>query len=437
VTPPPRRWPLHPPPGAIESLSSWLARIADQYSMLPEELITHNLGIPGMPMPPDLDRDPPAALLEALAARTGTGLARLSRMTLAGWVPWLTDTLTVTAENDHDQELFDTYVRQQSVLLEPGEAGHSMVFCHPRVFGMQRRVWPGPWQPVKPLDLACPRCAMRNQGTALAWRLPLMLSCPPHRCYLADGLDVRLATGRRPFPWRVAPVEVAVMDGYTYQALASGQVALPGRTVHAAVWFRLLRCLLDELSLAISTRSSAARTTLTQVWRACGGPPGAGLTVWRPYEYLPRDKQAALLRAAAVALQMTSTRMITARGTLASVIQPETDAAVYDGDPPRPHPPRGSQEREPSPVYDGARPEPHPVRAAMAALEESLRLARSDPDQARQALRMFTSFTTSRDLAGQIRDSMISCGVPAEWLPSAGEDRPGSAAPQRAARPPA
>lgn len=61
----------------------------------------------------DLDWDPPAAVLAALAERTGTGLAELRQMTIAGWVPWLLD----SHDNDAGQEGFDTYVRQHSVLL--------------------------------------------------------------------------------------------------------------------------------------------------------------------------------------------------------------------------------------------------------------------------------------------------------------------------------
>jgi hypothetical protein len=47
---------------------------------------------------------------------------RLQRMTIAGWVPWLLDDL-----EPGGQVAFDTYVRQQSVLLAPGEAGRNDV----------------------------------------------------------------------------------------------------------------------------------------------------------------------------------------------------------------------------------------------------------------------------------------------------------------------
>ena len=46
-----------------------------------------------IPRRPDLDWDPPADVLAALGERTGAGLGELRRMTIAGWVPWLLDTL--------------------------------------------------------------------------------------------------------------------------------------------------------------------------------------------------------------------------------------------------------------------------------------------------------------------------------------------------------
>ena len=94
---PPRRWPLHPHPGPDEALSSWLARLAGLYGLPVRDLLRHNLGqasaLPDDPAAADLDWDPPAAVLAALAERTGAGLGELRRMTMAGWVPWLLDTL--------------------------------------------------------------------------------------------------------------------------------------------------------------------------------------------------------------------------------------------------------------------------------------------------------------------------------------------------------
>lgn len=64
---------------------------------------------------------------------------------------------------------------------------------------------------------------------------------------------------------------LATLDRYTAQALTTGQVTLPGRTVHAGAWFRLLRSLLDEVSLALTGRSATAGPRSSR----SGTPPAA------------------------------------------------------------------------------------------------------------------------------------------------------------------
>jgi hypothetical protein len=77
--------------------TSWLERVARLHGLPPRDLLRHNLGPASAllddPAAADLDWDPPAAVLAALDERTGAGLGKLRRMTIAGWVPWLLDTL--------------------------------------------------------------------------------------------------------------------------------------------------------------------------------------------------------------------------------------------------------------------------------------------------------------------------------------------------------
>jgi TniQ len=87
----PGRWPLHPPPVLGESLSSWLGRTAARYGMTVAELLSnHDLGYPGLPAA-ELDVDPPVALLEALATRTGFPVEEIRALSLVSWVPLLLD----------------------------------------------------------------------------------------------------------------------------------------------------------------------------------------------------------------------------------------------------------------------------------------------------------------------------------------------------------
>jgi TniB protein/TniQ protein len=260
-----RRWPLHPRPEPGEALSSWLERIARCYGFSVADLLRHNLGpasaLLGDAAPADLDWDPATAVLTALGERTGVPPGELRWMTMAGWVPWLTDALDACEQR---QAVFDTYVRQNSVLLAPGEAGRNTA--------RRWRTWRGPWLPAQPRRRVCPECAKDPQrGTALMWRLPIMTGCGEHGCRLEPQVDVNLAALDLA-PLTPAPVDplVAELDRRTHEGVTTGAVTLPGRVVHVAVWFRLLRTLLDEVSISLSRVGIRSRATLEQVWQATG-----------------------------------------------------------------------------------------------------------------------------------------------------------------------
>jgi hypothetical protein len=89
-----------------------------------------------------------------------------------------------------------------------------------------------------------------RRGTALMWRLPLMTSCTEHGCLLEPEPDARLAvlTGGEPRPVPAGPgqPQTAAMNQCTFHGPATGRVSLSAGSVHAGVWFRLLRALLDE-----------------------------------------------------------------------------------------------------------------------------------------------------------------------------------------------
>ena len=108
------RWPLHPAPKEGEALSSWLNRVATCYQMDVHELLVHDLGHSHLD---DLDTAPPSSLLAALARRSGVAFERLREMSLAGWLPWLLDSL-----DDSVPAALETYAFQCSVLLPKRKA---------------------------------------------------------------------------------------------------------------------------------------------------------------------------------------------------------------------------------------------------------------------------------------------------------------------------
>ena len=381
------RWPLHPRPGPVEALSSWLDRTARVYDLSAADLLHHNLGAASFTLAGrddlDLDWDPPRAVLAALAERTGLGLYELTPMTMAGWVPWLMDSLGPGT----GQEMFGTYVRQHSVLLRPGEAGRNQV-----------SMWL-PWVPAQPARLACPACAVDPQrGSMLMWRLPLMASCPEHGCLLQPEPDVRFAVlaGGEPQPVPASP-HVAAVDQYTFRALTTGRVSLPGGSVHAGVWFRLLRTLLDEVSTAPSTVGARSRATLEVIWRRLGARARGGLAVWRPYERLAWPLQQAMISAAATAVHLAENGQIAASGTLGRYLAREPHRDVYEGD-------RQAWE----------------MKQAAADFDAMISQARTDQDAARKLLVMLTA--GSRTLASFYRERqfLTGLGIPAHLLPDHG-----------------
>jgi hypothetical protein len=164
-----------------------------------------------------------------------------------------------------------------------------------------------------------------------------MLSCAEHDCRLKLEPDVAIArlTGQ-PLTPELVSAPVAAMDGRTDEGLTTGQVTLPPRTVHVGVWLRLLRRLLHELSVPVS-RLGRSRAAIERIWQEVGRPIRAGLNIWRPYEQLDRQRQEALLEAAALALALIEAGEVTASGTLAPLLIQEPDRPVYAGDSPDPN----------------------------------------------------------------------------------------------------
>ena len=160
------RWPLHPAPKEGEALSSWLNRVAVCYQMDMFDLLEHDLGHDQID---DLDTAPPVALLTALSRRSGIELDQLRCMSFAGWVPWLLDSL-----DDRVPSALETYAFQFSVMLPKRNRKTRSVTS-----------WRA-WLPSQPIRRACPLCLSdsANQAVLLAWKLPLMLSCPLHGCWL-------------------------------------------------------------------------------------------------------------------------------------------------------------------------------------------------------------------------------------------------------------
>jgi hypothetical protein len=255
---PAQRWPLHPAPKEGEALSSWLHRIAACYRVDVREWLERDLGHGQVD---DLDTAPPMPLLIALSQRSGIGLDRLRCMSFAGGVPWLLDSL-----DDRIPDALETYAFQFSVLL----------LKHIRKT-RSITIWRA-WLPTQPIHRACPLCLNdpADQAVLLAWKLPLILSCPLHGCWLEayrGVLGCFLGWENADAAPRTASDVIVAVDQRTWQALTTGYVYLPRQRIHAGFWFRLLRTLLDELNTRLS------RVGRTAGWSVMPGNRAAILRV--------------------------------------------------------------------------------------------------------------------------------------------------------------
>ncbi|WP_426575407.1 TniQ family protein (plasmid) [Xenorhabdus stockiae] len=309
------RWPLHPTPVEGESLSSWLHRIATCYQMSVHELLEHDLGHDQVD---DLDIAPPRSLLTALSLRSGVELERLHSMNFAGWVPWLLDSL-----DDLIPSALETYVFQFSVLL-PKRRRKTRLLTNWRA-----------WLSGQFIQRACPCCLnnSKQQAMQLMWTLPLMLSCPFHGCWLESYRGMPgyfLHWENTDTALRKASNAISAMDTHTWQALTMGYVELPRRRIHAGLWFRLLRTLLDELNTPLSQCGTDAEN-IRYIWKRCGYLPRAGQSLWRPYEFLNSGLQLQMLEATATAIELLESNTLNPPGEQAELFSPEPQTGFTNG----------------------------------------------------------------------------------------------------------
>ncbi|EKZ5999866.1 TniQ family protein [Klebsiella pneumoniae] len=381
---PASRWPLHPAPKEGEALSSWLNRVAVCYQMDMLDLLEHDLGHSQVD---DLDIAPPSLLLTALSQRSGIELDRLRCMSFAGWVPWLLDSL-----DDRLPAALETYAFQLSILLPKRNRKTRSVAS-----------WRA-WLPSQPIRRACPICLNdpANQAVLLAWKLPLMLSCPMHGCWLESywGVPGRfLGWESADAAPRTANDAIAAMDRRTWQALTQGYVELPRRRIHAGLWFRLLRTLLDELNTPLS-HCGVCAGSVRYVWERCGHPLRAGQSLWRPYEILDPAVQLQMLEVAATAIELIESKVVSPHGELAALFSLETQTGFTNG--------LSEKKRNPEPVDHW--------REAVKALDEAIAEARHNCETARSLFTLASYGRRDPESLDRLRVTFAQEGIPPEFL---------------------
>ena len=241
----------------------------------------------------------------------------------------------------------------------------------------------------------------------LPWYLPLMLSCPMHKCLLRQ---CRIYQGEF-IGWLIenepvvssSPI-IKEMDQRTWSALTTGQVILPRKTVHGGVWLRLLRTLLDELHIPASSARSSHAKNIASIWRSLNLEPRAGQLLWRPYETLSFEKQQQTLMAAALAIERIETGFITPPGENAFLFLPElvsnkdlTSYSKHTGNPSIIKP-KSAWER----LCD--------------SLDECIENAKQDPDEAKNFRNICLLGKVDIESVQRINNLLIDVGIPKEYL---------------------
>ncbi|TFI43807.1 hypothetical protein E4O93_21425 [Diaphorobacter sp. DS2] len=174
---------------------------------------------------------------------------------------------------------------------------------------------------------------------------------------------------------------------------------LPRRRIHAGLWFRLLRTLLDELNTPLSTCGTYAGY-LRQIWECCGHPLRAGQSLWRPYETLNPAVRLQMLEAAATAISLIEVRDISPPGEHAKLFWSEPQTGFTSGLPAK-------------------APKPEPVdhwQRAIQAIDEAIIEARHNPETARSLFALASYGRRDPASLEQLRATFAKEGIPPEFL---------------------
>lgn len=234
-------WTIRPKPKPLESLSSWIIRIADAHGQRLHSFCTDHWRSEQL-WNRDLDHHAPYRVLHSLASGTGIEL-------------------------DHAQQT--TFATFEGLLHEGADPIAAMGFVRP--LGVYHRTRKAYGQQV------CPECLATDTDPyfRLTWRLMLFPLCTDHATILLDHCGNcaapviphrgRLAschicsTDFAAMPQRIASASALALQRRNEDILRGGAVISPASLLglHPLLYFRLLRCL--AIRLVLGRRRDAFR----------------------------------------------------------------------------------------------------------------------------------------------------------------------------------
>ena len=392
------RWPLHPQPYPDEALSSWINRLAATYGVDPIKFLGFEFGhLMEIEQLELIDLNPPYRLLEGLAERTGIEISEIRALTAQAYVPLLIDSLTPLPE------YYAEYAYHFNLILSRKKL-------------MNRNVenWI-PWLTTERFlkTQGCKACIEEDKEPyiRLYWRFSWMMSCPKHGLLLKE---VRLFSGSLDWKMRAiwtdnsekpqeAPETLSRMDAITLKAVTLGVTQVPAGNMHGGVWLRMLRALLEELSLPVAFMPIKARLLIESFWKEINLPFRYGISRWRPFEEYKQESQYTLMHLASLIFKVACDRQFSLPDNLinsfASIPISEKDLASFYASS------RDSPELSKSNDVWGN------INELMDKLIEEMR---RNPEEVKRFRRMMFSFSSSEENRRRVDDNLKELGIEVE-----------------------
>jgi hypothetical protein len=393
------RWPLHPKPYANEALSSWINRLAAAYDIDPIAFLGFEFNYLIEREEFELiDLNPPYRLLEGLAERTNIEVSDIRALTAQSYVPLLIDSLAPMPG------YYANYAYQFNLILS-------------RKKPMDRNVeeWI-PWFTIKRFlkTHGCKACIDEDKQAyiRLHWRFPWMMSCPKHGLLLKEvslfswPLDrkVQALWAEGAEQAQEAPETLVCMDAITLKAVTLGTTNVPARNMHGGVWLRMLRVLLEELSLPASLLPTQIRHLVESFWKEINLPFRYSLSRWRPFEEYKQESQYVLMHLASLIFKAACDRQSSLPDSLvkpfASIPISEKDLASFYAEP-KTFPELGKVNDTPWGNFN-------------LLVEKVIEEMRRNPEEVKRFRRMIFSFSGSEEARRRLDDDLRNLGIEVE-----------------------
>jgi hypothetical protein len=396
-----KRWPIHPVPYVDESLFSWIIRIAKIYEVYPEDLLKYEFDIElEVNELYIIDINPPVNLLDKLSQYTGIDVSKIRTLTAHSYVPLLIDAVEpLNSESEGNPNSFSDYVNQFNIF--PRKRNHYYNDNSDLVMGSN---WI-PWFDSKHFvnTFGCEACLKKDKEPYLRlyWRFPWMMTCPFHKQLLKQVKLYSFTNHIEFYFMQNAELShsidnLCIIDEITLQAVIKGFVKTPAGYLHGGVWLRLLRSLIEELSLLQKNFSQEVLNVIRSLWKALGLFWRDGFYRYKVFEECDGDKQLILMLIASSALQSIFNNQIKFSTNGIKLLTPE----LIDN-------------KDLCSVYPGyiTKPEPLSLKTIDALMDDVLTSMRSDPKVVIEFRNIIKAFDKSGKSLASVDKNLKELGI--------------------------